>query len=341
MKKIIAGWLFVFFVLCAGYFLVRYEAISLAKDSEYSPQIPLGIEGELWVSPYGIEDKLINRMLASKYSMQMWFYRISRDQAEQVMKNLSRVWVDIAWIGENKPYEWIDKAFLKTAKRMQNAGITVTDDKHLWLNFNHAKVIIADKKRFLLATANLTYSSIRRNREYRFTSDHEWVTQSLVSLFEDDLKWKKTDIDSLDPNLILCPENCRTLITKMIDESKKSLDISVQYLQDKIIRDLLISKAKEIDLRILVWFWQNEWRLNEFPEWVVKILPDPYLHTKNILIDDSLLIHGSMNMSENSLDNNREIGIIISDDSAIRSFSRQFSKDREEGVLFKERNFSD
>jgi len=33
----------------------------------------------------------------------------------------------------------------------------------------------------------------------------------------------------------------------------------------------------------------------------------PYLHTKMILIDDEILLLGSMNLSANSLDNNREI----------------------------------
>lgn len=33
----------------------------------------------------------------------------------------------------------------------------------------------------------------------------------------------------------------------------------------------------------------------------------PYVHTKMILIDKKILLLGSMNLSANSLDNNREI----------------------------------
>lgn len=64
----------------------------------------------------------------------------------------------------------------------------------------------------------------------------------------------------------------------------------------------------------------------------MKILPEPYLHTKNILVDGSILIHGSMNLSQNSLDNNREIGIMIDDPDVIDTFARQFEKDWNAGV---------
>ncbi len=322
------------------YLVFRYDAMSFAKENELSVE-PAGISGELWISPYGVEEKFIERMTDAKYEMNMRFYRITRNQAEQLMKNLSRIGVQISWIWENRPFEGLDKNFLKTADRMRKAWINVSDDEPMGLNFNHAKVIVADKKRFLIATANLTYTSIRKNREYRFTSDHEGVTQSLLELYENDLAWDKTKVDKIDPNLLICPLNCRAMISQLISSSKESIVISAQYIQDDSIIELLNQKAKEIDLQVLVWFWQDEWRLDSLPEWTIKILPDPYLHTKNIMIDDTLLIHGSMNLSENSLDNNREIGIVISDDKVLRDFSRQFDKDREKGTDYKQRNFKE
>jgi phosphatidylserine/phosphatidylglycerophosphate/cardiolipin synthase-like enzyme len=47
-----------------------------------------------------------------------------------------------------------------------------------------------------------------------------------------------------------------------------------------------------------------------------------------ILIDHKLLLLGSMNLSANSLDKNREIWILLTDPTLISQFSSQFTKDR-------------
>jgi phosphatidylserine/phosphatidylglycerophosphate/cardiolipin synthase-like enzyme len=59
-----------------------------------------------------------------------------------------------------------------------------------------------------------------------------------------------------------------------------------------------------------------------------KKLKKPYIHAKMILIDDRYLLIGSMNLSSNSLDNNREHGIITTDSKTIQQFKQQFDKDR-------------
>jgi phosphatidylserine/phosphatidylglycerophosphate/cardiolipin synthase-like enzyme len=46
-----------------------------------------------------------------------------------------------------------------------------------------------------------------------------------------------------------------------------------------------------------------------------------------------------MNLSENSLDNNREIGIVIEDPDVIEDFSRQFLRDWDNGVSHIDWNF--
>ena len=47
-----------------------------------------------------------------------------------------------------------------------------------------------------------------------------------------------------------------------------------------------------------------------------------------ILIDDEILLLGSMNLSANSLDNNREIWILLLDPALITQFKNEFAQDR-------------
>ena len=66
-----------------------------------------------------------------------------------------------------------------------------------------------------------------------------------------------------------------------------------------------------------------------FGPWIARKFMQFYNHTKMILVDDTYLLLGSMNLSDNSLDNNREIGIILLNHEHLHSFREQFMRDRE------------
>lgn len=57
---------------------------------------------------------------------------------------------------------------------------------------------------------------------------------------------------------------------------------------------------------------------------MVTIQKKPYVHTKLIIVDQEYAIIGSMNLSANALDNNREIGIIVKDKDLIGKLVKGF-----------------
>lgn len=68
----------------------------------------------------------------------------------------------------------------------------------------------------------------------------------------------------------------------------------------------------------------NQEFLKDFGPQVARALTSTYNHSKMMLIDGETLLIGSMNMSTNSLDKNREIGILTKDEDVIQKFLRQF-----------------
>lgn len=342
MKKPLI-FLWILFLFWLFWFLYQQDKIliqwwDVLQDSLQESQTQW-VVWELWISPFGVQDRLLDRIAQSKYTIDMRFYRITLSEAEQLFKNLASLGLDIRRIGENRPYEWLDKNFLKLKDRFAAYDIQVVDDEQMGTNFNHAKVIISDDDRFLISTANLTYTSMRKNREYRFAGIHTWVVASLQTVFNKDMTWQKIQHNDIDNNLLICPVNCRQGIEWLLKWANQSIVIQAQYLQDDRLVDILLSKQDEIDLQILVGKWQNEWWLQYFDPGVVKLLKDPYIHAKNILIDDEVLMMWSMNLSENALDNNREIGILIDDTRSITAFSRQFQKDRDMATAYTDRDF--
>jgi phosphatidylserine/phosphatidylglycerophosphate/cardiolipin synthase-like enzyme len=88
-----------------------------------------------------------------------------------------------------------------------------------------------------------------------------------------------------------------------------------------------------VDMAIIVADTDDNYDLiSYFWPWIARSLKTHYNHTKMILVDEKYLLLGSMNLSSNSLDKNREIWIILMDTGHISEFIQWFKKDRTESI---------
>lgn len=84
-----------------------------------------------------------------------------------------------------------------------------------------------------------------------------------------------------------------------------------------------------IDIKLIVADNNNKEDILKTPlSGVTHVWKKPYVHAKMILVDETYLIVSSINMSANSMDENREIGIVIIDSALINKFKAQFERDR-------------
>jgi phosphatidylserine/phosphatidylglycerophosphate/cardiolipin synthase-like enzyme len=185
--------------------------------------------------------------------------------------------------------------------------VEIQSDENMGTTYVHSKVML-NENAVWIQTANLTKSSFESNREHFFYSADADLHASLVQLFERDWKGEALSSDQFHPNLVVCPVNCRAVIETMLSGAKESIIIQTQYILDPSILQLLRHKSTEVDLHIIVAdTLDNTALINYFGPAVARKLTSHYNHTKMILVDEQYLLLGSMNLSDNSLDNNREI----------------------------------
>lgn len=173
--------------------------------------------------------------------------------------------------------------------------------------YMHAKVNLIDSG-FIIQTANLTHSAFAKNREHFFESYDVDVWKSLKTIFEKDWQGEKITLKDIHPNLVICNINCRGVIEYLLSSAQESIVIQTQYIVDDAIRNILREKKTLPEFKILV---SDTDTTNDFvhvfgPDYARKYATH-YNHTKMIVIDRKILLLGSMNLSANSLDNNREI----------------------------------
>jgi len=287
------------------------------------------ITWQLRITPFGSADKYMNVVGQTKHVLKLQTYDFTEKRIKALFKQLLDKGVNIQLIQEDKKYQ----QFQNTFKQVQNlfsgyVNFQIKSDKQMGTEYVHSKINIVDSW-FIIQTANLTHSSLFVNREHFFWSQHSGVLASLTMIFDKDRKGEKIQLRDIHPNLVICNINCRTVIEQLFSGAKTSIIIQTQYIADQNIMKILQSKSA-LERRFIVSDTDSsDDALKLFPNTILKRLKKPYNHTKMILIDHKILLLGSMNLSANSMDKNREIWIILLDPTIIKEFLSQFEKDRQ------------
>lgn len=288
---------------------------------------PRGVSGELSISPYGMHDELLQYIIEAKYSLDGWFYQVTDTDVIKALDTRSQMWTQMRLIIESATYGGNTKSYTDLTKKLSDSTIQIQSDELLNVNFNHTKTFIRDHEDALISTANLSYPSFYRNREYRVRVDDTEVVDSLEELYEADRQWRPLKPNMIHDSLLVCPINCRSGLNELLSEVQTSVSIQAQYIEDpQIIQQLRELDVQWVQVRLLVGEFQDE----EDLVWLdYHIQEDLYNHSKALLIDQESLLIGSMNYSTNSIERNREISILLNNPQALGLFRWQFEKDWE------------
>ena len=248
-------------------------------------------------------------------------------------QDISNRWVPVQIILENNKYQEYGNTFRELQEYFTwDENIELHSDEQMWTMYVHAKVTL-NEDAFRVQTANLTKSSFESNREHFFYSKDSDFRNSLENLFNSDRTGDDLGKLNLHPNLVVCPFNCREIIKTLLESAEKLIVIQTQYIVDDEILDILRKKSSEVDMAIIVADTDDNFDLiSYFWPWIARTLKSRYNHTKMILVDEKYLLLGSMNLSSNSLDKNREIWIILLDPQHISTFENRFKKDWEDSI---------
>ncbi len=286
------------------------------------------IQGEFYRSP---EESLQKELIAFKWTrtaLDLRTYEFTQKDFKTLLKGVTSNGVSIRIIVEDKKFQQYQNTLKELQKYFSGySSIQVKSDKQMGTQYTHAKVNLIDSG-FIIQTANLTHSSFAKNREHFFQSYDSGVRKSLHTIFEKDWNGEKLTMKDIHTNLVVCNINCRGVIEQLLESAKSSIIIQTQYITDTALRNILKTKKGLSELKMIVADTDdNDDLIRYFGKEHARKFKKYYNHTKMILIDHKILLLGSMNLSATSLDENREIGILLLDPTIIKTFAGQFSQD--------------
>jgi cardiolipin synthase A/B len=145
------------------------------------------------------------------------------------------------------------------------------------------------------------------------------------------------------PCLIWSPVSSESKLTSLIGSAKDTIIATVETISDQGVIDALSAAVnRNVNVRLITpQCIKGSEPLFNYPALntlssngvSVRLMPypsstsTPYMHSKMILVDNTVAYVGSVNFSSNSIDNNRETGIIFINGEATQTISSLFESD--------------
>lgn len=210
-----------------------------------------------------------------------------------------------------------------TYMELEAAGIAVKDT-HPSFRVTHEKTMIIDRKAAFIHSLNWEGRNLAGSRDYAIMTTNPQEVQEVLLCFQSD--WLREDFRTAnESSLIWCTGNGRERIANFIDNSKHSLFIQNDRIQDLVIIERLVRAAhRGVKVHVMA-RPAHSLKKEKLVEGVggLRILHDVgirvhdinhmRLHGKLLLADGCRAIVGSINLSPGSFDERRELAIEVDD----------------------------
>jgi len=192
----------------------------------------------------------------------------------------------------------------------------------------HIKMMVVDDAVTIIMNQNLTRSAFTANREFGVVTNQPDAVRAAAAIFEAD--WTRGAEPDPGP-LVVSPTNAREQLLALVRGARVSLDLYAEVLRDPELLDALAAAAERgIRVRIIVSpsaDFAAEMAELTASEVDIRLSSSLYIHAKLIVADGERAFIGSQNLSATSLDQNRELGIIVDDPVNLARLSQTFAID--------------
>ena len=221
---------------------------------------------------------------------------------------------------------------------LQNGGVLARFTP-TYFALTHQKTLVTDKNQALIMTFNFAPKYYATARDFGVLDKDQNDVHSIENAFTSDWNNQNTTTDNAD-DLVWSPGSDIDMLL-IIQSAKKELDIYNEEMADQRIIGALDNAVKRGIAVKIIMTYQTAWKpaFEELKNDGAELHlfhgeKGLYIHAKMILADQANVFLGSENFSYGSLDQNRELGIFLSDPAILNSLQKTFSEDWQNAKAF-------
>lgn len=288
-----------------------------------------GVVG-VFVEPDDGRAPILAELAAAERSVDLAVYLLSDDEIIEALLDAARRGVRVRVLLEEHPFGGSGQN-PETFDQLQGGGVEVR-----WSNpvfrFSHVKMFVVDDAAAIVMNLNLSRSAFTGNREFAAITTRQAEVQQAQAVFAAD--WDRLEEPATGP-LVISPTDSRRRLLDLIRGSDAMLDLYAEVVRDEqVLAALINAEARGVEVRLLV---SPEYSDQDRGESERSRLADAgvevrfarglYIHAKAMIVDGETIWLGSQNFTATSLDQNREVGIVIADGANVRRVHQVFESD--------------
>ncbi len=293
---------------------------------------------DLWVQPDDGVRPLIQLIdtATSSIRLKVYLWTPSRMDVVEALGRAVDRGVDVRVLLEREPAG--GRPSMEIISALRDQGVDLRLSKPFRFVFVHEKSMVIDDRVAWFGSGNLTGSTFKANREYMLvTKRPAWVSE-IARVFDAD--WRGRRIDLSNAVLVWSPDrmmrgvregNAREKVLGLIRAAKSTLFLEQAGMVDEeVIGAIENAVRRGVHVRLVgspadpaenTYFVPGAERLRVAGV-RLRYLPSPYVHAKVIVADGNTALLGSINISQSSLNANRELGAIITAADEPKAFFR-------------------
>ncbi len=295
-----------------------------------------GVNGvQLFIEPTAGEQVILNAINGAQRSIDLEIYLLTDTSVIHALEQAASRGLTVRVMLEPHPYGGGSPD--RTMQELSAYGV-ITRYTSPAFTLTHEKAMIIDSRSAYIMTCNFTRSALggsssTTNREYGIIDALPADVSSVSAIFDAD--WNRATYAPDDANLVVSPVNARSGLLDLLNGAHSSLIIEAEEMQDSAIEQALVA-AQQRGVAVMVILPTpsgsndpNASGITTLDQGGVQVREDPklYMHAKMFVVDGQEAFVGSENFSTASLDQNRELGVLVADPQVLSTLQTTFQQD--------------
>ena len=293
--------------------------------------------GQLIIEPGAGFSPVYNLINGAKHSIDITMYEFADTTAEKDLAAAAKRGVTVEVILDQAEKDENSKAY----SYFRSHGVAAAWSSSRF-QYTHQKTMVVDGSEAVIMTANLTSEYYSTSRDFLVTDTNRADISAITAVFAADFTHRSIH-PSDGSDLVWSPTDSEDKMLALINGAHSSLRIYSEEMGDTTIEKALIKAAKRgVDVQVC-----GENADGEYDSAFTKLADAGihisyyssstgfYIHGKVIEADygkpGAKLFIGSENFSNTSLNDNRELGLIISNQTVMSAIATTFTADFKNG----------
>jgi phosphatidylserine/phosphatidylglycerophosphate/cardiolipin synthase-like enzyme len=281
-----------------------------------------GVPEKFFVMPDDGMEMVIEPLRSAKRSIDIYVFTLSNADILGALRDAAGRGVAVRALVDMHP-SGNKEAGRAALESLKEAGVEARPSPD-YFTHTHAKSYVVDGSLTLISSVNFL-QDWQRTRDHGVITTEAGVTRTLAGAFEADWRGSRGDTTNVPAApVVLSPNNSRAVIAGMIGSAKKSVLMEHEQITDPDIIAALAARSNagvKVELVTNAAQEKNAGLLAELtaqaPGVRIGYSSKLWMHAKLLIVDGTSLLMGSVNLTGDSLDDRREVSIVVADAAAV------------------------